>query len=77
MQSFALGIEVSIAMSMAYTKEITFSSSSLAVFDSKYDILVRFSYKVFISRTPSIFANGSLEFAGLSIICNVYSDKID
>ena len=63
-------------MSMAFIREITFLSSSLAVFDNKDNILARFSYKVFISKMIFIVASGCLESASLSIIFNVHSDKI-
>lgn len=75
-QSFVLGIEASIAMSMASARESTILSSSLAVFDDKDDILARFFCKVFISKMLFIFTSRRLESASLSIICNVYSDKI-
>lgn len=63
-------------MSIVYAKEIIFSFSSLAVFDDRGNILVRFSYKVFINKTPSIFARIRLKFTSLSIFSNVYLDKI-
>lgn len=76
MQSFALGIEASIAIPMACIGETTSLSSFLSIFDGKSDILARLSYKVFTSKMPSIITNWHLEFTGLSIISNIYLNKI-
>ena len=69
-------MEASIAMSIASTREITFLSSSLAVFDDVSDILARLVYRVSISEMLSIFASRRRESVGLSTICKVHSEKI-
>lgn len=76
-QNLVLKIEVSIAMSITFTREKTFSSSSLRIFDGRCDILAKFCYKVLISKTVSIFASRYLGSGGLSIISTIYLERID
>lgn len=61
---------------MAIIKKITFLSSFLAIFNTKSNILAKFSGKVFISKIQSIITSKHLKSISLSIICSIYLYKI-
>lgn len=68
-QSFALRVETSIALSIVFTREITFSSSSSVVFDKVSNILAGPSFRVFNIAVLSIFKSRRWESWGLSNVC--------
>lgn len=54
-QTFNLEVEVFIVLSITFTKEITFLSNSLGVFDKKNNILAKLFFRIFMITVLFIF----------------------
>lgn len=75
-QSRALGIKMSIALSMLFTKKITVLSNLPGVFDKESDELAKQSCKVFITAVLSILERRHWESCDLSTVYKVYCNRI-
>lgn len=65
-----------IALFIVFTKEITFLSSLLVIFDKKNNISAKLLFEIFIFVILSIFKNKYNKSRDLFIVCKIYYDRI-